>query len=119
MCSFFVIVNCTHVRLAALGRRRAEEQIKSILKEFTMKLNRLLIALGAFIALLCQSSTAEALIADIKGTGMAAAVTAYPQSTLSSAYNPAGLVEIGNRIDIGTTWAHYRGTRAFTATLRL
>lgn len=74
-----------------------------------MKLNPLFIALGSALALFGQATKAEALIAGIKGTGMAAAVTAYPVETLSAAYNPAGMVEIGNRVDAGITWAHYRG----------
>lgn len=74
-----------------------------------MKLNPLFIALSAALALFAQASKAEALLAGVKGTGMAAAVTAYPVETLSAAYNPAGMVEIGNRVDLGLTWAHYRG----------
>lgn len=75
-----------------------------------MKFNRLLTVLfGGVLAMLGTTSNAEALLASVKSTGMAGAATAYPQDTLSAAYNPAGFVEVGNRLDLGIAWAHYWG----------
>lgn len=81
-----------------------------------MKLNRLGILFGV-IALLGQASSAEALIASVKSLGMAAAVTANPQDTLSAAYNPAGLVEVGTRLDTGINWAHFHGRTRISGNL--
>ncbi|KAF3361497.1 Uncharacterized protein PHSC3_001872 [Chlamydiales bacterium STE3] len=72
-------------------------------------MNRILLTVGAALGLLCQASTAEAIIASVKSTGMAATAVAYPQDALTAAYNPAGNAEIGNRLDMGITWAHDRG----------
>ncbi|MGK5595161.1 MAG: OmpP1/FadL family transporter [Parachlamydiaceae bacterium] len=72
-------------------------------------MNRILLTFGAVLGILCQTSNAEALIASVKATGMAATCVAYPQDALVGAYNPAGHAEIGNRVDAGLTWAHYRG----------
>lgn len=61
-------------------------------------------AFGAAIGLLALSSPAEAVTASIKSLGMAATAVAYPQDALAAAYNPAGAVEICNRVDIGINW---------------
>lgn len=75
-----------------------------------MKLNRFLTtALGAFAAILSQSSQAEALAASIKAFGMAGTGVAYAQDALTVAYNPAGMAWIGDRVDVGVHWAHDTG----------
>lgn len=72
-------------------------------------MNRILLTLGAALGFLCHASTAHAIIASVKSTGMAATAVAYPQDALCAAYNPAGNAEIGDRLDFGITWAHDRG----------
>lgn len=65
---------------------------------------KLIAGLGIAAALCGWSSTAEALLAGVKVTGMAAATTAYPQDSFVAAYNPAGLAFINNRVDLGAAW---------------
>jgi long-chain fatty acid transport protein len=65
---------------------------------------KLIAGLGIAAALCGWSSTAEALLAGIKVTGMAATTTAYPQDSFVAAYNPAGLAFIENRVDMGAAW---------------
>lgn len=65
---------------------------------------KLIAGLGIAAALCGWSSTAEALLAGVKVTGMAAATTAYPQDSFVAAYNPAGLAFIDNRVDMGAAW---------------
>lgn len=81
-------------------------------------MNRILLTVGAALGLLCQTSTAHAVIASIKSTGMAATAVAYPQDALCAAFNPAGNAEIGDRLDFGVTWSHDRG-RAYVSGNRL
>lgn len=40
----------------------------------------------------------------MKESGMGGAGVAYPQDSLAAATNPAGMVLIGNRVDVGLTW---------------
>lgn len=62
--------------------------------------------LGA-LALSCLTTTkAEAILASVKTTGMAATGIAYPQDAVAAAFNPAGMADVGNRFDIGITWDH-------------
>lgn len=64
-----------------------------------------------FLASLCSMSTpAEAILASVKSTGMAATAIAYPLDTLAAAYNPAGIIWVGDRIDGGLGWLHDTGT---------
>jgi long-chain fatty acid transport protein len=49
---------------------------------------------------------AEALLASIKSTGMAATATAFPLDSLAIAYNPAAITELEDRIDFGAAWDH-------------
>lgn len=75
-----------------------------------MRLNRLcLITLGSFVGFLSLSTSAEAILASVKTFGMAATGVAYPQDALAAAFNPAGHVEIGDRVDFGNTFSQYRG----------
>lgn len=57
-----------------------------------------------------QSSSAEAIFASVKSTGMAAACISYPLDSLVGAYNPAGMVDIGDRLDIEGGWVRDTGS---------
>lgn len=53
-------------------------------------------------ALLCTTpGTASAFVAGAKASGMAGTGIAYPQDAFAGAYNPAGIVEVGDRTDLG------------------
>lgn len=70
-----------------------------------MNYNRMLaIALSAAIGLTTPSSDAEGVLVSVKTFGMAATGVAYPQDALAAAFNPAGPVEICDRVDAGFTW---------------
>lgn len=64
---------------------------------------RFLNALLAVSALFSMGTTskAEALLASMKATGMAATAIAYPQDAIVAAYNPAGSTAVGDRFDLG------------------
>lgn len=68
------------------------------------------IGLITFVAVMgCTSlvtARAEALLASVKTTGMAATGVAYPQDSLATAFNPAGMADVGDRIDAGGFWLH-------------
>lgn len=66
----------------------------------------MLLCLMLFLTLF---SSAEALVASAKAMGMAGAVIAYPLDSLSGAYNPANMVLIGDRIDLGASGVHDNG----------
>lgn len=70
----------------------------------------LLSCLGMTAALCLQSSSAEAIFASVKSTGMAAACISYPLDSLVGAYNPAGMVWVGNRFDLEAGWVHDTGS---------
>lgn len=69
----------------------------------------LLSCLGMTFALCLQSSTAEAIFASVKSTGMAATCISYPIDTLVGAYNPAGMIDVGDRLDLEIGWVHSKG----------
>lgn len=77
-----------------------------------MRLNRfsLMACLGMLAALCCKTTSAEAILASVKSTGMAATAIAYPLDSMAAAYNPAGIVWVGNRYDAGIAWLHDTGT---------
>lgn len=76
-----------------------------------MNFNRLMLAaLGSIIGFCSITSQAEAVIVSVKTFGMAATGVAYPQDALAGAFNPAGPVEIGDRMDLGITWGHDEGS---------
>ena len=78
-----------------------------------MKFGRInLPSLLAGLALLIWTdcSKLEAIAASVKSTGMAATAIAYPLDALCTAYNPAGMVWIGDRLDIGVDYLHDRGS---------
>lgn len=63
-----------------------------------------------FLAAMCMhSSTAEAIFASAKSTGMAATSISYPIDSLAGAYNPAGIASVGNRFDLEGAWVHDTG----------
>ncbi len=59
-----------------------------------------LLALCLGVCALTTPEQAEALLAGAKSTGMGQVGVAYAQDTFCVAYNPAGLVDVGNRIDV-------------------
>ena len=64
----------------------------------------------ALLACLCMTTTpADALLTSVKSTGMAAAAVAYPQDSLAGAFNPAGMVDVGDRLDVGIIWEQNAG----------
>ncbi len=62
---------------------------------------------GAF-ALTAHSGSADALLAGVKATGMAAACTSYPIDCFAGAYNPAGMTLLCDRFDLGANTVHFR-----------
>ncbi len=71
--------------------------------------SRLLLSLAAStLSLLCPAEV-EGIVASVKSTGMAATAIAYPQDSLVAAYNPAGIIDVGDRIDLECTWSQDRG----------
>lgn len=70
---------------------------------------KLLSCLGLLASFCMQSSSAEAIFASVKSTGMAATCVAYPLDTLVVAYNPAGLADICDRVDGEAAWVRSRG----------
>jgi long-chain fatty acid transport protein len=71
-------------------------------------------ALGLLAAFCFTSTTAEGILASVKSLGMGGAATAYPLDTLSAAFNPAGIVEIGDRFDIEGDVGRFRGKSTIT-----
>lgn len=67
------------------------------------------LSLGLIAALSTLPSQVEAIFASVKSTGMAATAIAYPQDTLAVAYNPAGMICVGDRVDVEAGWSHSRG----------
>lgn len=51
----------------------------------------------------------DAVLASVKSLGMAGVGVAFPQDSLSSVFNPALGVDIGNRIDVGGIWVQTHG----------
>lgn len=68
----------------------------------------------ASLSLLGFVNQAEAVLASVKSTGMAATAIAYPQDALCAAYNPAGIVWVGDRIDSEIGWLHDTGHARIT-----
>lgn len=63
-----------------------------------------------FLAAFCLSSVAsEAVLVSVKTTGMAQTGIAYPQDATAGAFNPAGMIDVGDRFDIGLSLVHYNG----------
>lgn len=53
---------------------------------------------------------AEALLASVKSSGMAGTAIAYPLDAACIAYNPAGILWVGDRLDLGFFWEHDTGS---------
>ncbi len=64
--------------------------------------------LAATVTLTCQPLAADTW-ASVKGMGMGHTGAVFPQDTLCAAYNPAGMVFQGNRVDIESTWSQRNG----------
>lgn len=79
-----------------------------------MKVLRHMTKLGLLMGLCLSSNSAEAFLSSIKTTGMGACGVAYPQDALYGAYNPAGGVQVGNRIDGGLFFDHKNGSVTVT-----
>lgn len=65
-----------------------------------------------FLCLLSHSYQSEAQIVSVKSMGMGDVGVAYPQDAFAGAFNPAGTVIIGNRVDIEAVYPYsYDWTR--------
>lgn len=62
-------------------------------------------AVASLLGVTALTSQAEGLAASVKTFGMAATGVANPMDALAGAFNPAGHVEIGDRLDLGITWS--------------
>jgi long-chain fatty acid transport protein len=62
---------------------------------------KVLLCLGLASSVCVPTTDVHAVFASVKSTGMAAAAVAYPQDALAGAFNPAGMVDVGDRIDSG------------------
>lgn len=69
----------------------------------------LMVSISSFAALCLHTSSAEAIFASVKSTGMAATSISYPLDSLAGAYNPAGIASVGNRFDVEIGWVHNTG----------
>ncbi len=69
------------------------------------------------VAALCFSVYGEAVIGNTyegygaKSRGMGGVGIALPQDSLAAAMNPAGMVHVGNRFDLGISWLPYIQTK--------
>ena len=55
--------------------------------------------------------------ASVKGMGMGHTGAVFPQDTLCAAYNPAGMVYQGNRVDIECTWSQRNASMLLNGSL--
>lgn len=79
-----------------------------------MKLRHLRkIFLSSLAAASLHTGMADATLAGVKTSGMAAATTAYPIDSFAAAYNPAGIALLKSRIDLGVTWTQTYGRASF------
>lgn len=74
------------------------------------QLFKALACISTTLALCLQSSSVEAVFADVKAIGMGGACISYPLDTLSAAYNPAGMGVVGDRLDVEAGWVHNTGS---------
>lgn len=74
----------------------------------------LMACVGMLASLCCKTTPAEAILASVKSTGMAATAIAYPLDAMSLAYNPAGIVWVGDRLDVGAAWVRNFGKAKVT-----
>ncbi len=71
-----------------------------------MNFKRFISCLGMLASLSCLSTPAEAILASVKSTGMAATAIAYPLDSLCVAYNPAGIIWICDQVNVEGAWLH-------------
>lgn len=74
-----------------------------------LRILNFLACVGTTVALCLQTSSVEAIFASIKSTGMAAACISYPLDSVVGAYNPAGMIDVGDRFDIEAAWVRDTG----------
>lgn len=65
-----------------------------------------LVALGISLGMCLTTTPVEAFLASVKAVGMGGTGVAYPQDAFAGAFNPAGMVEVGDRADIGVHFVH-------------
>lgn len=70
---------------------------------------KMLAGLGLYASLFLSTNEVEGVLASVKSTGMAATAVAHPLDALVGAYNPAGMVEVGDRFDMGAYWVRDEG----------
>lgn len=63
--------------------------------------------LSAIAVLSLTAQKAEALLAGVKTTGMAATSVSFPIDAFAGAYNPAAITILCDRIDLGVNWVHF------------
>lgn len=51
----------------------------------------------------------DGFLASVKASGMGSTGVAYPQDSLAGAYNPAGMVNVCDRVDVGFYWTKHEG----------
>jgi long-chain fatty acid transport protein len=105
ICMLFSLCSYSKLALASVAK-----QIHKELKIMKLRFLKMLVCIGSLMTLCLQSSTAEAIFASVKATGMAATCIAYPLDTLVAAYNPAGMAMIGDRHDVEAAWVHDTGS---------
>lgn len=62
---------------------------------------KMMVFIGLLSCVSLTSSDVHAVLASVKTTGMAATGIAYPQDAEAGAFNPAGMVDVGDRFDVG------------------
>lgn len=68
------------------------------------------IRLIAATAMLCgASSSLHGILASVKATGMGGVGVAYPQDAMAGVFNPAGIVDVCDRVDFGVDIVHEEG----------
>ena len=70
------------------------------------RLFKMISCLGILTSLSISSSNLEGVLASVKATGMAATMIAYPQDAFVGAFNPAGMADVGDRLDVEFAWDH-------------
>jgi len=82
-----------------------------------MKIHKLLACLGLVAALTAPVKDVEGVLASVKSTGMAATAIAYPLDAVCAAFNPAGVTEVGDRLDFGISWDRSDGRATISGNL--
>jgi len=69
------------------------------------------------LGLVFSSHSLEGLAVSVRASGMGSTGIAYPQDALASAYNPAGIVNVCDRFDIGIYGKCYEGDARISGNL--